>query len=110
MHHRVQPKGYQPESDCCFQITIEHVYEPQKKYNSNPKARRFPELRHTYESLDIVSAVVNVASINLMIFRIGQGFDFHPLVERRRLILAGIEIPYSHGLQGHSDADVAAHD
>lgn len=44
-----------------------------------------------------------------MIFRVGQGFDFHPLVEGRRLILAGVEIPYSHGLQGHSDADVAAH-
>lgn len=44
-----------------------------------------------------------------MIFRVGQGFDFHPLAEGRRLILAGVEIPYSHGLQGHSDADVAAH-
>src|ERR1700752_863745 len=44
-----------------------------------------------------------------MSFRIGQGFDFHPLVEGRRLILAGLEIPYSHGLQGHSDADVAVH-
>lgn len=44
-----------------------------------------------------------------MTFRIGQGFDFHPLVAGRRLILAGVEIPYSHGLQGHSDADVAVH-
>jgi 2-C-methyl-D-erythritol 2,4-cyclodiphosphate synthase len=44
-----------------------------------------------------------------MIFRIGQGFDFHPLVEGRRLVLAGIEIPFPQGLQGHSDADVAAH-
>lgn len=44
-----------------------------------------------------------------MAFRIGQGFDFHPLAEGRRLVLGGIEIPHSHGLQGHSDADVAAH-
>ncbi len=44
-----------------------------------------------------------------MTFRIGQGFDFHPLVEGRRLILGGVEIQHSHGLQGHSDADVAAH-
>ena len=44
-----------------------------------------------------------------MSFRIGQGFDFHPLVEGRRLVLAGVEIPYSRGLQGHSDADVAVH-
>lgn len=44
-----------------------------------------------------------------MSFRIGQGFDFHPLATGRRLVLGGVEIPYSHGLQGHSDADVAAH-
>ena len=44
-----------------------------------------------------------------MTFRIGQGFDFHPLVEGRRLVLGGIEIPHSHGLRGHSDADVAVH-
>jgi 2-C-methyl-D-erythritol 2,4-cyclodiphosphate synthase len=44
-----------------------------------------------------------------MSLRIGQGFDFHPLVEGRRLVLGGIEIPHSHGLQGHSDADLAAH-
>jgi 2-C-methyl-D-erythritol 2,4-cyclodiphosphate synthase len=44
-----------------------------------------------------------------MTFRIGQGFDFHPLAEGRRLVLGGVEIPYSHGLQGHSDADVAVH-
>jgi 2-C-methyl-D-erythritol 2,4-cyclodiphosphate synthase len=44
-----------------------------------------------------------------MSFRIGQGFDFHPLAEGRRLLLGGVEIPYALGLQGHSDADVAAH-
>jgi 2-C-methyl-D-erythritol 2,4-cyclodiphosphate synthase len=44
-----------------------------------------------------------------MICRIGQGFDFHPLVKGRRLVIGGVEVPYSHGLQGHSDADVAAH-
>jgi len=44
-----------------------------------------------------------------MIFRIGQGFDFHPLVEGRRLVVGGVEILHSHGLQGHSDADVAVH-
>jgi len=44
-----------------------------------------------------------------MALRIGQGFDFHPLVEGRRLVLGGVEIPHSHGLRGHSDADVAVH-
>ncbi|HEX4211199.1 MAG TPA: 2-C-methyl-D-erythritol 2,4-cyclodiphosphate synthase [Candidatus Binataceae bacterium] len=44
-----------------------------------------------------------------MKFRIGQGFDFHPLEAGRRLVLGGVEISHSHGLRGHSDADVAAH-
>lgn len=41
--------------------------------------------------------------------RIGIGFDIHPLVRDRKLILGGIEIPHSKGLLGHSDADVLIH-
>ena len=41
--------------------------------------------------------------------RIGHGYDVHRLVEGRRLILGGIEIPYRLGLLGHSDADVLTH-
>lgn len=41
--------------------------------------------------------------------RIGQGFDAHRFAEGRRLVLAGVEIPFERGLVGHSDADVAAH-
>ncbi len=41
--------------------------------------------------------------------RIGHGFDVHRLVEGRRLILGGVDIPYSLGLLGHSDADVLLH-
>src|ERR1700722_20654347 len=44
-----------------------------------------------------------------MTTRVGQGFDFHPLVEGRKLVLGGVEIPFERGLGGHSDADVAAH-
>jgi 2-C-methyl-D-erythritol 2,4-cyclodiphosphate synthase len=44
-----------------------------------------------------------------MSFRIGQGFDFHPLAPGRRLVLGGVEIPCERGLKGHSDADVATH-
>ena len=44
-----------------------------------------------------------------MSFRIGQGFDVHRLVEGRKCILCGIEIPHSRGLLGHSDADAAVH-
>ena len=41
--------------------------------------------------------------------RIGNGFDVHRLVEGRKLIICGVEIPHSTGLLGHSDADVALH-
>ena len=41
--------------------------------------------------------------------RIGHGYDVHKLVEDRKLILGGVEIPYEKGLLGHSDADVLAH-
>lgn len=41
--------------------------------------------------------------------RIGHGYDVHKLKEGRRLILGGVEIPYTMGLDGHSDADVLCH-
>lgn len=41
--------------------------------------------------------------------RIGHGYDVHRLVEGRKLILGGVEIPYERGLLGHSDADVLTH-
>ena len=42
-------------------------------------------------------------------FRIGHGYDVHRLVEGRKLILGGVDIPHTTGLLGHSDADVLAH-
>jgi 2-C-methyl-D-erythritol 2,4-cyclodiphosphate synthase len=45
----------------------------------------------------------------MSIFRSGIGYDTHRLVEGRKLVLGGIEIPHSRGLEGHSDADVLAH-
>ena len=41
--------------------------------------------------------------------RIGHGYDVHRLVEGRKLILGGVEIPFEKGLDGHSDADVLVH-
>jgi len=43
------------------------------------------------------------------IWRIGEGWDVHALVTGRRLILGGVEIPHTHGLLGHSDADALCH-
>ncbi len=42
-------------------------------------------------------------------YRVGHGYDVHRLVEERKLILGGVDIPYSKGLLGHSDADVLTH-
>lgn len=41
--------------------------------------------------------------------RIGHGYDVHKLIEGRRLIVGGVEIPHTMGLLGHSDADVLLH-
>ncbi len=42
-------------------------------------------------------------------FRIGQGYDIHRLVKKRKLVLGGVEIPFKKGLEGHSDADCLTH-
>jgi 2-C-methyl-D-erythritol 2,4-cyclodiphosphate synthase len=42
-------------------------------------------------------------------WRVGEGWDTHALVEGRKLILGGVEIPHTHGLLGHSDADALCH-
>lgn len=44
-----------------------------------------------------------------MNLRVGQGFDVHALVTGRDLIIGGVKIPHTHGLAGHSDADVLLH-
>ena len=44
-----------------------------------------------------------------MMFRVGIGYDAHRFAKGRRLLLGGVEIPYSLGLRGHSDADVLLH-
>lgn len=44
-----------------------------------------------------------------MMLRIGMGYDVHQLVEGRKLIIGGVEIPHEKGLLGHSDADVLLH-
>jgi 2-C-methyl-D-erythritol 2,4-cyclodiphosphate synthase len=42
-------------------------------------------------------------------WRIGEGWDSHALVAGRRLVLGGVQIPHTHGLRGHSDADALCH-
>ena len=47
--------------------------------------------------------------MEIPVIKTGLGYDVHRLVENRRLILCGVEVPYELGLLGHSDADVALH-
>jgi 2-C-methyl-D-erythritol 2,4-cyclodiphosphate synthase len=51
----------------------------------------------------------NSSAMSESALRIGQGIDYHRLVEGRKLILGGVEIPFEKGLEGHSDADALAH-
>src|SRR5260221_5360733 len=46
---------------------------------------------------------------NALLVRVGIGYDSHPFVAGRKLILGGVEIPNAKGLAGHSDADAVAH-
>ena len=49
------------------------------------------------------------ARVKPPLWRIGEGWDTHSLVAGRRLVLGGVEIPHTHGLMGHSDADALCH-
>ena len=76
-------------------------------------AQLFEKAGHTvaitqgsYENFKITT-IDDIKKENIM--RIGHGYDVHKLVEGRRLILGGVDIPYEKGLLGHSDADVLAH-
>lgn len=68
----------------------------------------------SYENLKITTPEDLIIAETLLrkgrkTMRIGTGYDVHKLVEGRKLILGGVEIPHTHGLLGHSDADVLLH-
>lgn len=63
----------------------------------------------TPEDLAWARQVLTKKEYSKMEFRVGSGYDVHKLVEGRPLILCGVTIPYTLGLLGHSDADVALH-
>ncbi|MBQ9976703.1 MAG: 2-C-methyl-D-erythritol 2,4-cyclodiphosphate synthase [Clostridia bacterium] len=65
-----------------------------------------PNIKITHES-DVGLAKLYLSDGGQM--KIGHGYDVHKLVENRALILGGVNIPHTHGLLGHSDADVLVH-
>ncbi|GAA0078195.1 2-C-methyl-D-erythritol 2,4-cyclodiphosphate synthase [Clostridium sp. CTA-5] len=69
-------------------------------------------IKYRYISLNKIYSLINLYRNNIeriLYMRIGLGYDVHKLVENRKLILGGVEIPYEKGLLGHSDADVLLH-
>jgi 2-C-methyl-D-erythritol 4-phosphate cytidylyltransferase/2-C-methyl-D-erythritol 2,4-cyclodiphosphate synthase len=60
-------------------------------------------------SADLSRARARLSGQGATSMRIGTGYDLHRLVEGRRLILAGVQIPFERGLLGHSDADIVCH-
>ena len=63
----------------------------------------------TREDLIMAESMLQKIPSPLPAFRVGFGYDVHRLVENRKLILCGVEVPHTLGLLGHSDADVAIH-
>ena len=58
---------------------------------------------------DDLAALARASLLPTAAIRVGYGYDIHPLVEGRRLVLGGVEIEHDRGLMGHSDADSLAH-
>lgn len=61
------------------------------------------------EDLELARRLMAREGGEYSVHRVGTGYDAHRLVPGRRLILGGVEIPHTHGLEGHSDADVLLH-
>jgi len=63
----------------------------------------------TAADLERARALIEPGKINREDFRVGAGYDLHRLVEGRRLVLAGVHVPFDKGPLGHSDGDVVSH-
>ena len=63
----------------------------------------------TPEDLNHARAILEQQQGGPMAYRIGEGYDVHCLMEGRKLILGGVDVPHAKGLLGHSDADVLVH-
>ena len=81
---------------------LEHYRIPVKVVRGEPANIKLTEPEDLNRARNILEGAVSA-------LRIGMGYDVHRLVEGRKLILCGVEIPFELGLLGHSDADVALH-
>ena len=93
-HEQARAEGYQSTDDAA-------LYE---KYIGKVRIVTMPECADNIK----VTTQRDVSAYECP-FRAGTGYDAHRLVEGRRLVLCGVDIPWEKGLLGHSDADVAVH-
>lgn len=93
-HKKARAEGFTATDDCAL---VEWLGHPVAMVTGD------------YRNIKITTEVDLEEEDTSMFPLIGHGYDVHQLVEGRKLILAGVHVPYEFGLLGHSDADVAAH-
>ena len=115
---RAQLRAVQtPQTFDCAKLKAAHERAEAEGFDATDDAALF---EHYYGSVRLVTAPGAEANIKLTnpadfeklsrpAMRIGSGYDAHRLAEDRKLILCGVNVPHSRGLDGHSDADVAVH-
>lgn len=106
-----------PQTFDCAKLKAAHERAEAEGFDATDDAALF---EHYYGSVRLVTAPGAEANIKLTnpadfeklsrpAMRIGSGYDAHRLTEGRKLILCGVDVPHTRGLDGHSDADVAVH-
>lgn len=106
-----------PQAFDCAKLLDAHERAEAELLDATDDAALF---EHYYGSVRLVTAPgaeanrklttkADFEALNRPAMRIGSGYDAHRLKEGRRLVLCGVEVPHSRGLDGHSDADVAVH-
>lgn len=106
-----------PQTFDCVKLLAAHERAEEEGYDATDDAALF---EHYYGSVRLVTAPgaeankklttkADFEKLNHPAMRIGSGYDAHRLKEGRKLILCGVEVPHTRGLDGHSDADVAVH-
>ena len=115
---RAQLRAVQtPQTFDCAKLKAAHEHAEAEGFDATDDAALF---EHYYGSVRLVTAPGAEANIKLTnpadfeklsrpAMRIGSGYDAHRLAEGRKLILCGVDVPHTRGLDGHSDADVAVH-
>lgn len=115
---RAQLRAVQtPQTFDCAKLKAAHERAEAEDFDATDDAALF---EHYYGSVRLVTTPGAEANIKLTnpadfeklsrpAMRIGSGYDAHRLAEGRKLILCGIDVPHTRGLDGHSDADVAVH-